>query len=212
MKTNMDYWDFVLRNLPESYRKWFLEERKYLIKNITKDSKVLEVGCGDGRSLKDIINITKNLTGIDHDNKAIADAKNNFSSYSTIKIIKADATRLPFENEEFDFAICMTTFANFGNKKFIILKEMKRVLKKSGKIIISVFSEDALEERMKVYKATGVKIKEIKDGKIVFDESLGDNIPEQFSEKQLREIFTKAKLKIVEIKKLNIAYICKLKK
>ena len=69
---------------------------------------------------------------------------------------------MPFNNEEFDFVICMTTFANFADKKFRVIEEMKRVLKEFGKIIISVFSEDALDERMKIYKSSGVKIKEIK--------------------------------------------------
>src|SRR3989344_2685992 len=212
MKTNMDYWEFVLKNLPESYHKWFEEEKKYLQKIITPDAKVLEVGCGDGRSIFDILPVTKNITGIDHDDKAITDAKNNFSSYPSIKILKADATKLPFENEEFDFVVCMTTFANFTYKKFIILEEMKRVLKNSGKIIISVFSEDALEERMKVYKASGIIIKSIENGKVVFDESVGDNISEQFSEEQLEDIFSRANLKIEDITKVNIAYLCTLSK
>ena len=212
MKTNMDYWEFVLKNLPKSYHKWFEEEKKYLQKTITPDTKVLEVGCGDGRSIFEIFPVTKNIIGIDHDDKAITDAKNNFSSYPSIKILKADATKLPFENEEFDFVVCMTTFANFADKRFIILEEMKRVLKVSGKIIISVFSEDALEERMKVYKASGVKIKNIENGKVVFDESLGDNISEQFSKEQLKDIFSRANLKIEDITKVNIAYLCILSK
>ena len=212
MKTNMDYWEFLLKNLPESYHKWFEEEKKYLQKTITPNAKVLEVGCGDGRSIFDILPVTKNITGIDHDDKAIADAKNNFSSYPSIKILKADATKLSFENEKFDFVVCMTTFANFADNKFIILEEMKRVLKNSGKIIISVFSEDVLEERMKVYKASGVIIKSIENGKVVFDESVGDNISEQFSEEQLEDIFSRANLKIEDITKVNIAYLCTLSK
>ncbi|MDD2785854.1 MAG: class I SAM-dependent methyltransferase [Patescibacteria group bacterium] len=212
MKTNMDYWEFVLKNLPDSYHKWFEEEKKYLQKTITPDAKVLEVGCGDGRSIFDIFPVTKNVTGIDHDDKAIADAKNNFSSYPSIKILKADATKLPFENGEFDFVVCMTTFANFADKRFIILDEMKRVLQNSGKIIISVFSEDALEERMKVYKASGITIKSVENGKVVFDESVGDNISEQFSKEQLEDIFSRANLQIDDITKVNIAYLCTLSK
>lgn len=212
MKTNTDYWANLLRNLPESYKKWFEEEKKYLQKTITLDAKVLEVGCGNGRSILDVLSKTKNIVGIDHDDRAVADAKNNFSQYPSIKIIKADATQLPFNKEEFDFVICMTTFANFADKKFKVLEEMKRVLKESGKIIISVFSEDALGERMKIYKATGVKIKEIKNGTVIFDESLGDNISEQFTKEQLEDIFSRANLKIEDMTKVNIAYLCTLTK
>ena len=207
MKTNIDYWENLLINLPKSYKKWFEKEKKYLQKIITKDASVLEVGCGNGRSIFDILPKTKNVTGIDHDKKAVADTKNNFSRYPSIKILKADAAQLPFDNEEFDFVICMVTFANFADKKFKALEEMRRVLKDSGKIIISVFSENALEERMRVYKTSGIKIKEVKNGTVIFDESLGDNISEQFTKEQLENIFSKVNLKIEDIKKL-ILLIC----
>lgn len=212
MKTNTDYWENLLRKLPVSYKKWFGEEKKYLQKIISLDAKVLEVGCGNGRSVSDVLSKTKNIVGVDHNDKAVADATNNFSKYSSIKILKADATQLPFNKEEFDFVICMTSFANFADKKFKVLEEMKRVLKESGKIIISVFSEDALGERMKIYKALGVKIKEIKKGTVIFDESLDDNISEQFTKEQLEDIFSEANLKIEDMTKVNIAYLCTLTK
>ena len=210
MKRNIDYWENLLINLPKSYKKLFEKEKKYLQKIITKDASVLDVGCGNGRSIFDILPKTKNVTGIDHDNKAVADAKNNFSKYSSIKIIKADAAQLPFDSEEFDFVICMITFANFADKKFKALEEMRSVLKDSGKIIISVFSENALEERMRVYKTSGVKIKEVKNGTVIFDESLGDSISEQFTKEQLENIFSRSNLKIENITKVNIAYLCTL--
>ena len=209
---DIEVWEKVLKDLPAPYKKWFNEEKKYLRKNITKDSKILEVGCGEGRSLKDIIDITKNLTGIEHDPQAVNKTKIRFRNYPNIKIIRADAVKLPFDNKSFDFVICMTTLANFGKNKFKVFDEMKRVLKDGGRIIISVFSENAFNERMKLYKKLKFPIKKIIGTTVMFDDKYGEGISEQFSEKQLKEIFAKAKLKVIEIKKLNIAYICKLKK
>jgi len=211
-KRSIDYWEGLLKNLPDSYKKWFEAERRYLQTSIRKNSRVLEVGCGEGRSLRDILPITKNIVGVDYDKKAVSDAKREFKKYPKIKILLAEATNLPFKDNSFDFVICMTTFANFGEKKYSALKEMKRVLRKNGTIIISVFSEDALNERLKVYKKFKQKIKKINNGKVTFDEDWEDNISEQFSRAELRDIFNGADLKILDIKKLNIAYICKLKK
>ena len=206
---NIDFWEKVLEDLEPDYKSWFEQEKKYLGKNITKNSKVLEVGCGEGRSLKDILPITKNLTGIDNDQKAVDDAKKRFKNYPSVKIIKAEAKELPFKAEEFDFVICMTTFANFGKDKFKVLEEMKRTLKKNGRIIISVFNENAWETRSKVYKKVGAKIKELKKGRAVFE---GGIVSEQFSKKELEDIFTQVDLKINDIIKLKIAYICNLSK
>jgi ubiquinone/menaquinone biosynthesis C-methylase UbiE len=212
MKKNMDYWESVLENLPESYHEWFKEEKKYLQKTITPDAKVLEIGCGDGRSIRDVLPITKDIIGIDHDDKAIKKAKKNFLDFPYIDFLKEDAANLSFSNKTFDFVICMGSFVNFADEKYKILGEAKRVLKDNGRIIISVFSEDAMEERMKVYSSIGVKIKDIKNGRVIFDDISDDNISEQFTKEQLENIFSKSNLKIKDITKVNIAYLCTLSK
>ncbi len=104
----------------------------------------------------------------------------------------------------------MTTFANLADKKVAVLEEMKRVLKKEGKIVLSVFSENALEERMKVYKALQLKIRKIEGGTVYFDLDNEDCVSEQFSKSQLTTIFSSTGLKIEDIKELEIAYLCTL--
>ena len=216
-KTNIEYYEELIKNLPASYKKWFDEEERYLKKYIKKGSKVLCVACGDGREINYIIDMAGEIVGIDHDPIAVKHAKINFKNKTNAKIMLAEATELSFEDNSFDYVTCMGSFTNFGENKIPALKEMKRVLRDNGKIILSAFSENAMPERMKIYKkfgkAYGKKIKEIKkDGTVIFDESLGDNISEQFSEKQLRGFFDEVRLKVEEIKKVGIGYICRLSK
>lgn len=213
MKTNADYWEeFVSGDLPESYSRWFEEQKKFLKKYIHNNSYVLEIGCGNGRNIQDILSKTKNITGIDHEKKTIINVRNKFSSYSGLEFVEAEAIKLPFENEIFDFIICTgNTFGNLDNKKNIALNEMKRVLKQSGSIILDVFSENAFEERMKVYKKSKAKIK-IQGTTILFDDGNRDGISEQFSERELENIFSNADLQIADITKVNIIYLCKLQK
>lgn len=212
MKTNIEYHELVLQNLPESYRNRFSEEKRYLQKNIPINSKILDVACGDGRSIYDILNLTNDITWIDYDDKAVKDAKNNFKKNPCVKIIRADAMNLPFDDSSFDIEISMGNFMNFADKKVAILSEMKRVLRKDWKIIISVFSEDALQERLKVYKNIGIKIDKIVWWTVVFDPSVGANISEQFSQPELESLVQKAWLRIEDIKKAGIAYLCTLLK
>ncbi|MFA5020073.1 MAG: class I SAM-dependent methyltransferase [Candidatus Pacearchaeota archaeon] len=212
-KKNIVGWEEILANQPEAYKKWFEEEKKFFIKHINKNSKILEVGCGNGRSIKDMLNITKDITGIDHDETAIEHAKNNFKKCPSVKIILAEGANLPFVDKTFDYVTCIGTFANFSEEKYKILEEMKRVLKEEGKIVISVYSEDALSERLKAYRKIRAEIKEIKEnGKVIFDDFGKDGISEQFSKKQLSVIFKKVGLSIEKIKKAGIGYICKLRK
>ena len=212
MKNN-DYYNALLNSLPASYQAWFEEEKKFLESNIKTDATVLEVGSGDGRSIFDLLPITKNIVGVDHDDNAIKTGKESFKDYESIKFVKAEAEDLPFENDSFDYIICMSSFANFSDKKYRILEEMKRVLKSDGRIIISTYSEKALSERLNIYKNLKIPTKEIKEnGTVVFDDSLGDNISEQFSKEELISIFETSGLQVDLIKEVDIAYLCLLKK
>lgn len=210
--TNIDYWKKILQKPLPGFKYWFEQEKKYLRDNLFSMAKVLDIGCGDGRNILDIIPITKNIVGVDYDEQVILDARRNLAQYIEVKIVHADARNLPFNDKTFDFVISLVTFVNLGPHKEKVLCEMKRVLKDNGFIIISVFSEDAFEERMKMYKTIQVPIKEIKGTTVIFDESLGANTSEQFSKKDLKELFKKVDLKIVDIKKVGIAYLCKLTK
>ena len=182
--SNIEWWEKALINLPESYINWFKEEGDFLRKNIYKDSSVLEVGCGEGRSLRYIQDITQNIIGIDNDAKAVNDAKNTLKN---IDFRIADGKNLPFDNNLFDFVICMTTPANFGNEKEKIYTEMKRVLKNDGEILLSVFNEDAMKERLKLYKNVNAPIKKIVGGRVIFENSVGIEYSEQFSKRELEE-------------------------
>lgn len=64
-----------------------------------------------------------------------------------------------------------------------------------------------------MYKKLNVPIKEInKNGTVIFSESLGDNISEQFSEEELKKIFTDADLKILDITSKGIGQYAVLEK
>ena len=210
---NIDFWEGLLKDIPHSYKQLFIAEKDYIRKTITKNSIVLDIGCGNGRTLNSILDITQNLFGIDNEEKAVENTRKNLKLIPNAQILLGDVRKLPFENKFFDFIICVDSFVNFGEYKFKALEEMKRVLKDDGIIILSVFSEDAFEERMKQYKKYNSPIKEIKGTTVYFDfETEGENLSEQFSKKDIESIATKAKLKLLDIKKEGIGYICKLGK
>ena len=208
-ESNVEWWEKTLENLPKSYADWFNEEKKFLKRHIIANSKVLEVGCGEGRSLRYIQDITQKITGIDNDPKAIGDAKGNIKNG---KFLIVDGKRLPFENNLFDFILCMTTPANFGNEKQKIYSEMKRIVKDNRQILLSVFNEDAMKERLKLYKKVNAPVKKIVGERVVFEKYVDVEFSEQFSKEELEEIFKEAGLNILSIEKIGIGYFCRLNK
>ena len=201
------WWKQAIKNPPRAYRNWIKKEEDWLLKNIKKNSLILDVGCGFGKDIKLLVNIAENITGIDYDQEAVKEAQKNLSRFRNVNVFLENARKIHFKNNTFDYVICMgNTFGNLNKDKLKILKEMKRVAKKEGRIIVCLYSEKALPTRMEVYKKTEVRIKNInRDGTVITTEGL---ISEQFSKEKLKNIFKKVDLD-VKISELNsISYIC----
>ena len=99
--------------------------------------KVLEVGCGNGYylSLLNRLGIKLKLTGIDNVQLALDDAK-RFIADKKVKLIYADAARLPFLSSTFD-KIVMSEVVEHVNDERAVLKEAYRVLKPGGVFILT---------------------------------------------------------------------------
>ena len=200
------YYDKWVEEAPSEIQNWFKKENEFLKKTVKKNSVVLDVGCGFGRHIKILSKFCKKVIGIDNNKAMVTKARKNLAELTNIEIYSEDAQKLHFKNEFFDYAICMTnTFGTFLNKKLKILREIKRVLKKNGKIIVSVYSEKATDARIKGYKKVGLHIEKIENGRVYFKEK---HITEQFSKEQLNKIFNSIQLNIRIMELTPISYMC----
>ncbi len=130
---------------------WFLlaRRRKTIdFAGLVKNQKILDVGCGSGVFMIEFIKKGAYVIGADYSQKMLDLARRELSRYkvsrSKYKLLKADATNLPFKNAEFDL-ILAAGLADYltdeRNKKFI--KEAARVLKDNGRLIIGFPCEDS---------------------------------------------------------------------
>ena len=204
------FFEIWLNQAYPKIKEWFQKEIAYLKKNIKQNSKILDIGCGFGRHIEILADFSKEVIGIDNNSDMIKKAKNRLSNFKNVKLFVQDAQKLDFEDDYFDYVICMTnTFGDFPEIKENVLKGMKRVCKKDGKIIISVYNDKALEIRKKDYEKVGLHITEIKEGIIYTEEGL---ISEQFSKPQLKELFDKLYLKSKILELNTISFLCELQK
>jgi len=120
-----------------------------------KNKKVLAIGIGDGRYDSLIFRKQKKIdVGIDNDVNSINLARQN-KLYK--KVCLESAEHLSFKSNSFDLVISNSTFEHIKNDQKAIY-ESSRVLKKGGKLIFSV-PTDNLE---KIFKKIGITKKEIK--------------------------------------------------
>ncbi|PWT72761.1 MAG: hypothetical protein C5B59_15080 [Bacteroidetes bacterium] len=96
---------------------------------------VLEIGCGSG-AFASVLSKRfpgMKLTAIDISSQAIEKAKEN---YSGIDFQVGDAENLQFDDSSFDFVISCETLEHLPHPKSM-LKEIHRVLKNSGRFILT---------------------------------------------------------------------------
>src|SRR4030042_6405078 len=102
--------------------------------------RILEIGCGDGFYLHLLSNLGINnleIVGCDIDSNALASARKNLKG-KNIRLIKNDLMKgLPFKNNFFD-KIIMSEVLEHLPDDLKGLREAKRVLKRGGKLVVSV--------------------------------------------------------------------------
>lgn len=104
--------------------------------------KCLDVGCASGYMVSEISRVFPNASyfGVDSFDKVIGYGK---KKYPHIKFKVANAEKLPFKTGEFDLIICYETIEHITNP-LKALKEMKRILSKKGKLILTMDSGSLL--------------------------------------------------------------------
>ncbi len=96
--------------------------------------KLLDIGCGIGDLLSGFSKRanSSDLYGIDYADNMIHQAKKNLVG---VDLSIGDAENLPYDNDSFDYVVTCAAFHHLPNP-VRALTEMKRVLKKDGRVFI----------------------------------------------------------------------------
>ncbi|MFJ8457681.1 glycosyltransferase [Lysinibacillus xylanilyticus] len=104
---------------------------------LLKNKVVLDAACGEGYGSEILSAQARQVYGMDIDEKSITHAKKTYVK-SNLDFLVGSIEKLPFEDDFFDIIVSFETIEHVDEnlqKKF--LKEIKRVLKKDGLLIIS---------------------------------------------------------------------------
>ena len=209
-------------------KKGLWNSEKYFITKYfkKKNGRILDIGCGTGRTTMPLFKKDYNVIGIDLVPKMIENAKKIAQKEKLdIDYRIGDVTKLDFKDNSFDYAL----FSNQGwtqipgeKERFKALKETHRVLKKGGIYIFTVHPKIWLNRyfflwiilwiRFYILKPSGFKIDEIDFGDRFFKRGTKQkrwviNKPKYFfpipthipTKKKVKEQIKKAGFKILEI-------------
>jgi len=119
-----------------SKKEWDRAILKQVESLLNKDQRILDVGCGYGRTALPLLKKGYDIYGIDLSKKYITELKRGLSSASLKSKFKvADMCDLPFGDAAFDVVLCLWSVIDellFRKDQVRAVKEMRRVLKKGG--------------------------------------------------------------------------------
>lgn len=122
---------------------WYIAHpiTKELLKSGVLKGKVLDLGCGTGqRAFLAKEKSGCKIIGIDLSSYAIGYAQNNYGS-SRLRFICGNLLRLPFKKDTFDNAYMLGVIEHLVDTK-TLLHEIRRVVKKGGRLFLSVTEND----------------------------------------------------------------------
>jgi ubiquinone/menaquinone biosynthesis C-methylase UbiE len=96
---------------------------------------VLEIGCGEGYGSSLISEMALRVTAADNDKSVIEYAKSKYKK-DNLEFIHFDGLTLPFTDSTFDTVVLFQVIEHIKEDK-AFLKEIKRVLKTSGRLILT---------------------------------------------------------------------------
>lgn len=147
MNSSYDEWDQIYRKYTLESLVWELgKPRKILVnlveKGLVKEGKALDICCGAGTNAVYLAQKGFEVTGIDISSKAIEYAKQKAEQANVkIRLMVQNFLKLSFNDEEFDFVFDMGCFHHVEvEDRNTFIKEVYRVLKKSGTYLLVCFS------------------------------------------------------------------------
>ena len=153
--------------------------------NKLDNPKILDVGTGNGNFIKIIQSVTDKfdeIIGIDNLEIAISTSQKNFQD-ERINFIQMDAFDMSFEDDYFD-VVCLSNSLHHLSDVNGMLKEMARVLKPGGTLLVNEMMSDGLNSRQKAHKKIHHFAAEI-------DRLFGDSHNDTFKAKEILEILEK---------------------
>ena len=134
---------------------------------ISNSSAVLDVGCAKGFFLYDLKQELPGISinGVDISEYAIENAKPEVKEYLHV----ANATKLPFKDDSFDFVISINTVHNLNREDCAIsLQEIERVSRGDSFITVDAYRNEEEKARMEAWNLTALTMMAVDEWKEFF--------------------------------------------
>ena len=129
------------------------KEIQFVQERIKPGDFVLELGCGYGRVIDELISESGLLIGIDNSMNSLQYGIRTYIKSKSVDLICMDAQNLGFHEKLFDLVYCIQNGVSaLGIEPELLIDEALRVTKTNGKVLLSSYSDKFWEERLKWFQ------------------------------------------------------------
>lgn len=209
--SSQNSWDIIARSFDKTRRKPWKQCIDF-INTLSKDYVVADIACGNGRHLIPCARRCKKVIGVDFSRELLKIVKDKVGKeqLNNVEIIYSNVLDLPLEENSIDAVLFIAALHNIKGRKNRIqsLKEIKRVLKKDGKALISVWSRWQDKYRKMFFKKWFILFRREEFGDIsIYWRQHGFNIPRfyhLYSKREFLKDLKEAGFEIVNIEDVKI--------
>lgn len=111
---------------------------------------VVDIACGDGVLAELIAERARSVTGVDISPTVTAAARKRLARLANVAFHEADMHELPLPSSAYDHVFLMHALS-YTREPQAVLREARRLLRPSGRLIVAALAEHAHEETMRAY-------------------------------------------------------------
>lgn len=134
-------------------RQYFDAEMTHVLEKIKPGDKVLDLGCGYGRTLPALAEKAGTVVGLDSSGSSLMQARETIAEISNCVLVKASAVDMNFPDGLFDVTVCIQNgISAFHVDRKELIRESLRVTKPGGIVLFSSYSEKFWEHRLEWFR------------------------------------------------------------
>lgn len=138
---------------PPRIRQYMQAEVDFVLSRINEGDKVLDLGCGYGRIIPDLLEKAGLVFGIDISYENINYGKQFLHGVQKCVLMEMDAGHLKFPDKIFDTVICIQNgISAFKVEPLTLIKQSIRVTKPGGKLLFSTYSPKIWDARLEWFR------------------------------------------------------------
>ena len=138
---------------PPPVQRYLAAEIDHVRQEMAPGSRVLELGCGYGRVLRELAPRAGEIVGIDISLSSLLLARAELAGEENIRLVRMDAVNLAFRPRIFDLVCCVQNgISAFGVDRRRLLEAALAVTRPGGQVLFSSYAEEFWEERLNWFR------------------------------------------------------------